>query len=310
MLFTNIKNYITQFPQLLKSHLYFYRSRQIEDEMVESVKTACLVLGPYRNLTTLTAGIVFLHPFCQVLNHAAKRIFPIKNANFLINYSEAKFENFIKYAIYYSRVVQRDGYGGSITMSHAFDHPIMKETYQRRYGDSLIKREIQSLFWKESMHVSNLIKQNNVNVMDLLDQNKKLRFFMPIRNPLDCAISNFQKGYAEASFLSIKDYSLPNILESILEEISWFLDLHKENPDKFFFFFENDFDRGVLLRIAEFLDIEPIDEWIKDSLDCYQIRKAYEYEPELIDTYHRLIKVHFGYHPLILEKMEKFSKTA
>ena len=47
------------------------------------LRSVCLALGPYRNLTTLTAGILSLHPQCQVLNHAGVRLLPDPERNFL-----------------------------------------------------------------------------------------------------------------------------------------------------------------------------------------------------------------------------------
>ena len=53
---------------------------------IDDVRTVCLFLGPYRNLTTLTASILFLHPNCQVLNHAANRIFHDRRTDFFDGY--------------------------------------------------------------------------------------------------------------------------------------------------------------------------------------------------------------------------------
>ena len=38
------------------------------------LRTVGLILGPYRNLTTLTASVLSLHPECQALNHAGPRL--------------------------------------------------------------------------------------------------------------------------------------------------------------------------------------------------------------------------------------------
>src|SRR5690349_16380034 len=87
----------------------------------DQIRSVCLFLGPYRNLTTLTASLLFLHPRCQVLNHAACRIFGDPRFDFLADYSERRFNDFMRYAIHASRGGRRGQFGGSITHSHAFD---------------------------------------------------------------------------------------------------------------------------------------------------------------------------------------------
>src|SRR5689334_13648080 len=67
---------------------------------ISECKSVCLALGPYRNLTTLTAATLFLHPNCQVLNHGGMRIFGNLQVDFLSNnYSEERFNRFVQYAI-------------------------------------------------------------------------------------------------------------------------------------------------------------------------------------------------------------------
>lgn len=94
-----------------------------------NLKTACFALGPYRNLTTLTAALLFLHPRCQVPNHGSDRILPNPDVNFLIEYGTEKFDAFVRYAIELSAEGTRGRHGGSIMLSHAFDDPQIQETY-------------------------------------------------------------------------------------------------------------------------------------------------------------------------------------
>jgi hypothetical protein len=69
-----------------------------------------MTLGPYRNLTTLTASVLFLHPNCQVLNHAGNRIFGDEELDFIANYNNEIFEAFTRYAIYISQKGTRGDY--------------------------------------------------------------------------------------------------------------------------------------------------------------------------------------------------------
>ena len=153
----------------------------------ENVRTVCLALGPYRNLTTLTASILFLHPNCQVLNHAGERIFGDSRLDFLRQYSDAIFEGFLRYAICISQGGKRGAYGGSITLSHAFDEEHEMQQLFQAAGGKLLKEDVRSLFWKESLLISSYIRENAVDLSDLFSRNDKLRFLQPVRSPIDCA---------------------------------------------------------------------------------------------------------------------------
>lgn len=93
---------------------------------VQNVRSVCLFLGPYRNLTTLTASILFLHPYIQVLNHAGMRIFGNKKVDFLQDFNKETFDRFTQFAITISGKGYKGVLGGSITYGHAFDYPLMK----------------------------------------------------------------------------------------------------------------------------------------------------------------------------------------
>lgn len=269
------------------------------------------MLGPYRNLTTLTASLLSLHPACQVLNHAGSFVFPIKAANFLLGYSPEKFDNFVKYAIYLSRGGRVGGSGGSITFSHAFtEHAVMRRAYEKRYGDSLVKQNIQCVVWKESMRVSNVIKDNDVELLELCAHNEKLRFLMPIRNPLDCAISNSRKPTARHLGRDDEETSVEGLLDSIVGEISWFLGFHDRMPDRFFMFYEDELGGDVLSRLAGFLEIEVDEDWLGDAVGCIQLREPYQYSSRLLDHYERSLHRHLERHPAALERLLQHSAAA
>ena len=283
----------------------YLRSRSVETRSSD-LKSICLALGPYRNLTTLTAGILFLHPTCQVLNHGAGRILPIGQANFLRGYSERRFDNFVRLAIYLSQGGRRGRYGGSITLAHAFEHDVIRRLYRERYGESLVKPHIESLFWKESLLIANFIREHGVDLADLLSRNDRLRFLMPIRNPLDCAVSNHKTGHSKY-FSGLGEGSREEILDRILDEIAWFLDLRAEHPDRFFCFFEDEFDEQVLRDLASFLRIEPDAAWIRDALESYQLKKSYDHAPAFVDHYQRSLDARLGAHPTVRARLTGFA---
>ena len=168
-------------------------SRSVE---TEAIGTVCLALGPYRNLTTLTASLLFLHPDCHVLNHAGRRIFGDRRLDFIGDYSAERFERFLRYALHISRKGRRGNYGGSITRSHAFADNEKMRALTRSGGMTRTKGGGRALFWKESLRTSNRMRRSNTDLQNIFNENHKLRFLMPVRNPMDCAASNFKTGHA------------------------------------------------------------------------------------------------------------------
>ena len=175
----------------IEKELDLLESKKID---IAPIQTVCMTLGPYRNLTTLTASVLFLHPNCQVLNHAGNRIFGDKQLDFIANYNNEIFEAFTQYAIYISQKGTRGDSGGSITLSHAFDKQYSMKDIFNAANSCLLKQNITALFWKESLRTSNHIRRHNVDLSRLFKLNRQIRFLLPIRNPLDCAVSNLKTG--------------------------------------------------------------------------------------------------------------------
>jgi len=278
--------------------------RRAED--VGGIRTVCMVLGPYRNLTTLTASVVFMHPNIQVLNHGASRIFPIEEANFFSEYTDEKFVNFLRFCLYLSGGGKRGKHGGSITLSHAFEKDILGETYRARYGESTVKDDIRCLFWKESMRVTNLIRHHGIDLADLFARNAQLRFILPIRNPIDSAISNRKEGHVQ-HFQGLEADTLEATIDFIVEEIAWFLDQEKAFPGRFFHFGQNDVDRATLGRLAAFLGVEPEERWIADSLTCWKLKGSYEVAADVKAAYRASVEKHMARHPEMQGKLLAFA---
>jgi len=273
---------------------------------VKDLRSVCLILGPYRNLTTLLSAVLFLHPNCQVLNHAEDRVLQNKNINFLSEYSPSKFDAFCRFVLTESQGGKRGRYGGSITLSHAFDHKNMKETFRKRYGDQLLKSTINSIAWKGDLRITNFIRNNNIDIPHILEQNPPLRFLLPVRNPLDCTLSSIKTGHIKL-FPGLKTYSPEAVLEKILETFLWFVKQKNEHDDRFMFFFQHEINRKLLMNLADFLELEPEERWINSSLKTFQIKPAnYDHPGELIKTYKRLINQHFEDYPVFQEGLSKF----
>ncbi len=286
----------------------FIRSQQDYANLdTDQIETVCIVLGPYRNLTTLTASLAFLHPNCQVLNHGSSRILPIKKANFFSNYTEEKFNAFLRYSIYLSLGGKRGDLGGSITLGHAFqDGDKVSAAYRARFGDEIVKQDIRSFFWKESMKVTNYLRKHHIDFDALFAQNSKLRFLMPFRNPLDCAFSNQRKGHDKyfERLQSKKDQTTENILECIIQEMAWFLSLKKQYPNRFFYYTENQFGEREIIKLGHFLQLPHDEQWIQDVKKCYDLNPSrYQYSGALLMHYRQCLDRYLGNFPEVQEKL-------
>jgi len=252
---------------------------------IQGVESVCLTLGPYRNLTTLTASALFLHPNCQVLNHAGSRIYSNKQINFLLDYNKTKLDRFIQFAIKISSKGQKGAMGGSITHSHAFDSKYgMKDVYTKK-GLELTKDQIKCLFWKESHLTSNLIRQKNIELGDIFEKESRLRFLLPIRNPLDCALSNLTTGHVKNFMELDKGATIVEVVQAVLDEIFWFAELKERFPDRFFYYFEHEISKEMLVGLAEFLQLEADESWITNALCVMKSNSHYEHDSELVCFY-------------------------
>lgn len=292
--YNKVRNIVRKFKVAIKKNRDLEASKQID---INNLRTVGLILGPYRNLSTITAAIIALHPSCQVLNHGRQRIFYDHRLDFFLNYSEKKFLDFVRYSIHISKNGYRGHLGGSITLAHTFDNDVLRERYRKRFGDALIKDKIEVLLWKEPQRIVNHIIENGVDLEYILNQNAKIKFLLPVRNPIDCAVANHNLSYTSMFRHVDKDSSIKQVLEAILEEYVWFCKLKKVYPERFFYFFQHEFSRNTLIQIADFLNIEPEKEWIDDSLKVFDIKSSYNHSEDLVQFYRKKTEKSFSdYH--------------
>ena len=280
-----------------------FSSRNID---VSSINTLVCLAGPYRNLTTLTASIAALHPNCQVLNHAQESILPHQEVDFFSDYSFDKWQRFLQYGLYISLGGARGRIGGSILHSHAFDHENVIGLYKKRYGESLIKDHIQSILWKEGLYLANHLKKHNVNPLSLIEKQSRLKFLLPIRNILDCAVSNKNTKLAYIFNDIDKNSSLKEIISAILEEHLAFFIQQQKSPSHFFYFFEHSFDKETLKAYCHFANIPYDDQWAQDVLSIFDMKSKYEHNNELISFYKKEVQIKFDNYPEIKEKLLDF----
>ncbi len=275
---------------------------------IKSCRTVCLTLGPYRNLTTLTAATVFLHPNCQILNHAGMRIYGNERIDFISDYNKEKLDRFIKYAIMISTKGERGNYGGSILYSHAFDSKyIMKDIYDRT-NSGVLKKQVTCLFWKESLMTSNLIRERNVDLAAIFEKEERLRFLLPIRNPLDCAVSNLKTGHARLFKGLGSEPSQSEVVQAILDEILWFANLQEKYPDRFSYYFEHEISREMLFKLAAFLRVNASESWLNDAILVMKSRSSYQHSSKIVDLYRECVNDRFKHFPALHEGLILFFK--
>lgn len=270
-------------------------------ERPQHVSAVVLILGPYRNLTTLSASILALHPQCQILNHAGGRQ-RLRRKDFISRFSEKRLDRFAKLAFEYSAGGSRGGKGGSIVFSHAFDRDDMRDEYVARYGDTLIKQDANVLVWKESQLVTNKIRSSPGRIEQLVSGTERLRFVMPVRNPIDCALSNVKTGHAKR-IPGVDPDDVPSVLEAIVESIGWFARLAEKYPSRFLLFFEGDSPDEVCDGMVRVFGLSNDAQWRASVERVLNVRGGhYEHSSELLEAFYTSARRHLSDVPLVAQR--------
>lgn len=274
---------------------------------IDQLETLCINLGPQRNLSTLMAALMALHPDAQVLNHAGQRILKDARLNFLAKGDAATFRKFLKYALHISKSGKRGAFGGSILLAHSFDEKYeVRKKYQKRYGNIVIKDEVKLLFWKDSLRVGSHLRSKQIDLEKVFAENQYLKFTMPVRYPLDIMRSTIDKNYRRLYDQLNDNSSEEESLTAILDEMLWFCTLAKQFPNRFFYYFAHSFDRKTLTQLAGFLQLNLDEQWMKDCLVVFQYNQPYTHDPSIIDFYQQEIKRKFIRFPEFQKGLEGF----
>jgi len=199
-------------------------------------------------------------------------------------------------------------YGGSIIYSHAFDDEKMRSAYHLRFGQSRLKPRIRSVLWKGAARFTGHVRRNHIDLLKAARRHERLRFLMPIRNPLKCANSNKRTGHWT---LIHEDPDPPpadvcDIVRLLVRTIGWFLDLEQQNPQQFMAYHEVDYNELTLRRLARHLNLEAPDSWLADCAPLYVAGRKYDYAPALIDAYSAAIDEYVSHHPEARNKLQSY----
>lgn len=263
--------------------IHWLRARAVDPDRV---RTLCMLLGPNRNLTTLTGAMAALHPGIQVLNNAGKRQLPL--ADKLLRSGDGAWARFVRVAVQRSLGGKRGVYGGSILLSHAFDDSHIADLYARRFGTAFLKNDLTCLFWKSALRLTTHVRREGLDLDDALDRNPRLRFVMPVRCPLDCALSNQRTGHYR-QFPELQGANVLQITDFLVKLSAWGLELAERHPQSVLVFSEAelrdpDRRRSVLEALSRLLDL-PLDErWVEDTQSLEMRKRRYDPDQDLRDA--------------------------
>lgn len=270
----------------------------------DRIDTVVLPLGPYRNLTTMTAALFALHPQAVVLNHAAMRVFGTRYDPF-DDLSPARWRAFKALSTRLLRHGRKSSYGGNVLYSHAFRGGSLSLLYAERFGETLLKPAARTLFWKDSMRFQNRFESGDPSIEAWLAANDQTVFIFPVRDPMDCARSNRATGHWH--HLVPKDQAqFGPILRRVLEALRWFRRLERADPARFWSFTEAEIGPDFPERFAAFCRIARDPVWLADAPRAIQVVERSEHKTEHRALYAELLDEIFADDPEMRARLEVF----
>ena len=175
-------------------------------------------------------------------------------------------------------------------------------------GFGLKKKKIKCLFWKESLRTSNLIREKHINISNILEKDDRLRFLLPIRNPLDCAHSNL-KNHVELFPGINRDSPILEVVRAVLDEIHWVATLKEKHPNRFFYYFEHAISREMLIELAKFLELDIDEDWLSNAQSVMISKSHYKHDRELQLHYREMLDEKFSKLPELYNGLMEFTKN-
>jgi hypothetical protein len=279
---------------------------ELSDSDFENIQTVAAFIGPYRNLTTLIAMLLYFHANIHVLNHADAWVLDYPNYNFFMKPSQEKWRNFVSFALTSQHKEKNDIWHRHITNSHALRDPayaIPRYLLRWRYGRHIKKPDIRSIVWKGALNTSNFLREKRVEIDGLFAAYPKLRFLLPVRHPLECARSNFT---IQNKRVTIEAASIEEALGEVMELFAWGLKLKDEHPDRIFALFQQDMNKQTLSKLADFLEVPADNRWIKDVMRIYRLNPPRQHDEALMELYRKLVDEKLGWSDHYKQRMLEF----
>jgi hypothetical protein len=147
------------------------------------------------------------------------------------------------------------------------------------------------------------IRSSDSLIIELLDYAPKLRFILPIRNPLDCTISNLRTSHMEGSEDIAEDRT--RLLDRILEMISWAAALEVRHPDRFLTFFQDDTPEKVAGGLIRLLSLRDDPQWRDSVAAAFKIHpNPYVHGPEMYETFESGVESYFRSMPGVASRLK------
>jgi hypothetical protein len=177
-------------------------------------------------------------------------------------------------------------------------------------GLPLVKREIRSVFWKESHRISHRIRDCGGNLAALLTADPRPRFLLPIRHPLDCAVSNIRTKHVRF-FRGLADPTdVGQVCDAVLDEIRSVFDLAERFPGRFRHFFEHSIDEQMLVGLEAFLELEHHASWLTLAREAMTSTSRYVHPPAVQERYRASVQAKFSDLPGVADGLLAFVGTA
>ena len=271
-----------------------------------AIETLCLPLGPYRNLTTLTAALIAFHPKCVVLNHAAMRILPDRELDIFASPDADTWRRFIQTAIRLARHGGKGMDGGSILQSHAFNDTALREAHRERFGGETVSNRPRLLFWKDSQVIGAYLRHLASRAVGLDGLGVAIRFVVPVRNPLACARSNFDRKSVHRLFPGLAPTSEHEMLDRLLDIYVDLAAKSRADPDRYFLMPEPAFTRQGFIELANFLGIEADEDWLDTAERLIRPRRETGFPAGDWQRYAQAIDTRFDEFPHMRKALRAF----
>jgi hypothetical protein len=241
-----------------------------------AITTLGLFVGPYRNLTTLSAAVLSMHPDCLVLNHGLTRLLGRRGISPWARPDSKEYRRFLRFAVAASTAGRSGDHGGDIAHSHAFDRDGMAEA-----AAALPTAEHPStLVWKDSMRIVHHLRLQGRPPKKVVRRNPGVHFLVPVRNPLDCAVSNVRTGHAR--YLPVADAKdVGAVLDAILQELAGFARTAATIPGHVHLFYEDDEGGELFADLGRALGLDPRDDWLDLAAEAWRPENRYEHDAAL-----------------------------
>ncbi len=209
-----------------------------------------VLLGPYRNLTTLTASTLALHPEVVSFNHGYLRLCE-SGLDFWnrVDDTEDVLARFTDWALQNFTKGERGPLGGNITLSHAFDSEHGELSRHRQRALETSADEVRVLVLKESGRITRDLRDGGFDnlrgIEALLERwGNRLKFVRPIRHPFKCVQSNLRSSHPHHTDFVRRGgtrtaVDAAKFLEWCVRDLAWFLALEDRFPKHFFHFGEH-----------------------------------------------------------------------